>query len=151
MEILRNTGEVKDQLFALLLTRKLTEKKILELREELAKWQNRVELARSAGKESLQKQAESETDNIKAQLEILTSECAALKKEIEDVQHSAAGIAARERSVDPDLLEQELIMAAGYLPGDEEKAAMDRQFAEQEKNSFAQSALESLKAKLKRS
>jgi hypothetical protein len=39
-------------------------------------------------------------------------------------------------------------MAAGYLPGEEEKAKTERDFREIEKNSSADAALEALKAKM---
>ena len=57
-------------------------------------------------------------------------------------------LAARERSIDPDLLEQELLMAAGRLPGDEEKAQTEGRFRELEKNIAADTALEELKEKM---
>jgi hypothetical protein len=57
-------------------------------------------------------------------------------------------LAARQRSIDPDLLEQELLIAAGYLPGEEEKAQNDRLFSEMEKNAAADAALSELKVKM---
>ena len=55
-------------------------------------------------------------------------------------------LAARERNVDPDLLEQELLIAAGYNPWDEGVAGADRQFRDLEKEDGAEEALRALKA-----
>ena len=59
-------------------------------------------------------------------------------------------LAARERSIDPDLLEQELLMTLGNMPGDEEKVRAERQFREMEKAQSADAALDELKAKMNR-
>jgi hypothetical protein len=56
-----------------------------------------------------------------------------------------AGLAARERSIDPDLLEQELLIARGGTPGETPAPNLERRFAAAE----ADAALEALKAKLK--
>ena len=55
------------------------------------------------------------------------------------------GLAARERSVDPDLLEQELLMALGRSS---EEAAAEKAFQELEKEDSAEAALQVLKAKM---
>ncbi|MDR2257855.1 MAG: chromosome partitioning protein, partial [Treponema sp.] len=85
---------------------------------------------------------------IKEQQARLEGEAAELKGQIERMRKQLPLLAARERSVDPDLLEQELLMAAGYLPGDEEKAETERRFREIEKTSAADAALGELKEKM---
>ncbi|MDR1278847.1 MAG: chromosome partitioning protein [Treponema sp.] len=129
-------------------TLKLTEKKIRELDEDLARWNSRIDLARSQGKDDLAAEAEKEAGQIKERQAQLAGETADLKSRIEDMRKQIPLLAARERSVDPDLLEQELLMAAGRLPGDEEKARIERQFREIEKNRAADAALEELKGKM---
>jgi hypothetical protein len=58
------------------------------------------------------------------------------------------GLAARERSIDPDLLEQELLISAGHLPGDGEKVKNERILRELQKDNDAETALAKLKAKM---
>jgi chromosome segregation ATPase len=125
---------------------KLTEKKGEALDQELAKWNARIALARSKGAADLANAAEQEAEKIKVQQAALSAEIAELKAQIERMRKQLPGLAARTRSIDPDLLEQELIMAAGYLPGEEEKAGADRHFRDMEKD--ANAALEVLKAKM---
>jgi phage shock protein A len=127
---------------------RLTEKKREELKGELEKWRTRIELARSSGAEDLVPEAEKEAERIRTGEEAIASEIADLKKRIGYMRRQLPGLAARERSVDPDLLEQELLMAAGYLPGDEKKAGEDRRFKDLEKDAAAEEALEALKAKM---
>jgi phage shock protein A len=126
-------------------TLKLTEKKIRELDEDLAKWKSRIDLARSQGKDDLAAEAEQAAGQIRGQQVQLAEEAAELKEQIKKMREQIPALAARERSVDPDLLEQELLMAAGYLPGDEEKAETERRVRDIEKNSAADAALEKLK------
>jgi hypothetical protein len=57
-------------------------------------------------------------------------------------------LAARERSIDTDLLEQELLIANGRMPGDEEKARSERAFDKLETEAAAEAALAKLKAKM---
>ncbi|MDR2747288.1 MAG: chromosome partitioning protein [Treponema sp.] len=138
----------REYILGFITTLKLTEQKIRELDEDLAKWKTRIDLARSRGKEDLAAEAEQAAEQIKGQQAQLTGEAAELKGQIEEMRKQIPLLAARERSVDPDLLEQELLMAAGYLPGDEKKAETERLFRDIEKNSAAGSALEELKKKM---
>ncbi|MDR0586529.1 MAG: chromosome partitioning protein, partial [Treponema sp.] len=78
----------------------------------------------------------------------LNAENAELKAQAEQAIRSLPALAARERSVDPDLLLQELLVAAGHDPGSEEERGRDRAFAEMEKNAAAGAALAELKAKM---
>jgi phage shock protein A len=131
-------------------TLKLTEKKIRELDEDLIKWNSRIDLARFQGKNDLTVEAERAVGQIKEQQAQLAEEAAELKGQIERMRKQIPLLATRERSIDPDLLEQELLMAAGYLPGDEEKAESERRFRKIEKTSAADAALEELKEKMAR-
>jgi phage shock protein A len=147
LEDLRGMGaaDAKDYIFHYITTLKLAEKKHGELIGEHEKWLSRVNLARSGSKESLALAAQAEADKLQAQLGALAGEIADLKARIQRMRDQLPGLAARERSVDPDLLEQELLIALGGSPGDDGKADLDRQFEAAE----ADAALEALKARMK--
>jgi phage shock protein A len=138
----------REYMFNFITTLKLTERKIQELDEDLAKWNGRINLARSQGKDDLAAEAEQAAGSIKDRRTQLQEEAAELKGQIEAMRKQIPALAARERSIDPDLLEQELLMAAGYLPGDEEKAETERRFRDIEKTSAADAAFEELKEKM---
>jgi phage shock protein A len=141
-----SVAAAKEYIFGLIATLKLTEKDIHSLEEEAAKWKGRVELARSAGKNDLASEAEKEARKAGEKLAGLRDEEASLRDQIETIRKKLPGLAARERSVDPDLLEQELLMALGKTG---EEAETDRAFEKLEKESNADSALQALKEKLK--
>ena len=140
-----NAATAKDYILGLITTLKLTEKEIRSLMEEAAKWKNRVELAVSKGADELLGEAERELEGINARLKELWEEERSLKAEIKDMRRQLPGLAARERSIDPDLLEQQLLMALWHS---EEEAAADRAFRKLEKDSAVDSELEALKAKM---
>jgi phage shock protein A len=143
-----NAAEAREYILNFIAALKLTEKKLRELDGELIKWNSRIDLARSKEAAELATEAEKEAEKIKAQQAELIGEIGELKAQIGEMRKQLPGLAARERSIDPDLLEQELLMAAGYLPGDDEKAATDRSFRELEKQGAADAALEELKLRL---
>ncbi|MCA1949952.1 MAG: chromosome partitioning protein [Treponema sp.] len=140
--------DAKAYIVAHLATLKLTEKKRAELEAELEKWKSRVELARSKGAEDLAQEAEKAAERIRADLTAIQNEEAELKLQIESMRRQLPGLAARQRTVDPDLLEQELLIATGRLPGDEAAAETERNLAKLEKEAQAAAALAELKAKL---
>ena len=141
-----NTAEAKEYILGYITTLKLTQKEIHSLEEEAAKWKARIELARSRGADDLRAEAEKEAERINLKLAGLREEERGLKRDIEAMRRQLPGLAARERSIDPDLLEQELLMALGQT---EEEAGTERAFRKLEKESSANAALEALKAKLK--
>ena len=127
---------------------KLTEKQAQDLEIELRKWRSRVELAVSGGRPDLAAEAEKEIERITSRQRQLAEETGALRSRIAEMRRQLPLLAARARSIDPDLLEQELLMAAGLLPGEEAKAQMDRAFGDMEKEAAADAALSELKAKM---
>ncbi|HON13703.1 MAG TPA: chromosome partitioning protein [Treponema sp.] len=143
-----NIQDAKAYIAAHLASLKLTEKKRTELEAALAKWTNRVDLARSKDAEDLAREAEGAAERIRAELVKIQAEEAELRSQIEAMRRQLPSLAARERSVDPDLLEQELLMATGRLPGEEAAAETDRNLAKLEKESKAEAELAALKAKL---
>jgi phage shock protein A len=138
-------ADAKEYIFHYITTLKLTEKKHGELNGEYEKWIARVNLAKSRGAEDLAVAAQGEADKIQVERDAIEAEIAALKAQIQRMRGQLPGLAARERSIDPDLLEQELLMALGYTPGEENKPELERQF----KKAEADAAQEALKAKLK--
>ena len=141
-----SVAAAKEYIFGLIATLKLTEKDIHSLEEEAAKWKGRVELARSSGKNDLAFEAEKEAQRTEEKIAGLREEEMSLRNEIETIRKKLPGLAARERSVDPDLLEQELLMALGKTG---EEAETDRAFEKLEKDASADAALQALKEKLK--
>ena len=139
-------ADAKEYIHAFITTLKLTEKEIFTLGEEAAKWKNRAELARSKGMTELVAEAEREADKVNTKLLGLREEEKALNERIAAMRRQLPGLAARERSIDPDLLEQELLMALGKTG---EETGTEKAFRELEKNSAAESALEALKTKMR--
>jgi phage shock protein A len=143
-----DTNAAREYILHYITTLKLTEKQAAENDLELAKWQNRIDLALSKSAFDLAGEAKQEVQKYQDIQEKLNAGIAELKSQIETMRRQLPGIAARERTIDPDVLEQELLMARGYLPGEEQKAASDRAFQEIEKNTSAGAALSELKAKI---
>ena len=141
-----SAAAAKDYIFSLITTIKLTEKEIHSLEEDAAKWKSRVELARSSGKNDLALEAEKEADRIERKISDLCEEGKSLKNQIEEARRQLPGLAARERSIDADLLEQELLISLGQT---EEEAETERAFKKLEKEADADSALQALKDKMK--
>jgi len=141
-----NIQEAKEEIFALITTLKLTEKEIITLEEEVLKWEKRIELALSGGKDELALEAEKEAQRIKVKLAELWEEKHSYRNSIDALRRQLPGLAARERSIDPDVLEQELLMALGHT---EEEAETERVFRKLEEESTAEIALNELKAKMR--
>jgi len=142
-----NVNELKEEILALITTLKLTEKEIISLENEEAKWKGRVELARERGSFELLREAEAEMEKIVARLTILREEGRSFRDNIEALRRQLPFAAASERSIDPDVLEQELLMTLGKT---EEEIKTDKAFRELEKEKTAESALEALKAKMRK-
>jgi phage shock protein A len=137
----------KEYILSLIMALKLTEKEIRSLEEDAAKWKGRAGLARSRGKDDLASEAEKEAERAEKKIAGLREEENSLRGQIEAARRQLPALAARERSIDPDLLEQELLIAMGHT---EEEAESGRAFRKLEKDSYADSALEALKEKLKK-
>ena len=140
-----NATEAKEEILALITTIKLTEKKILALEEEEAKWTNRLNLARGQGEDDLASQAQKEAEKAHAELQGLREEINEYRNRIEEIRRQIPHLKARERSIDPDLLEQELLNALGQT---EEEAKSRRAFEKLEKENAADAELEALKQKM---
>jgi phage shock protein A len=136
----------KEYIFHFITTLKVTEKNRACLMAEQEKWRNREALARAKGAEDLAEEAHRETERIQAKIDTLSVEAAELRAQIETMRRQLPGLAARERSVDPDLLEQELNIALGKDLADDGPAdsGLDRRIEDLN----ADAALEALKAKM---
>jgi len=133
---------------SLLSTFKLTEKELEGLREEDAKWERRINLAREQGKDDLLRAAEEEREKINARRAGLEQEAQELRFQINNLKQQLSVLPARERSIDPDLLEQELLILTGRMPGEEKEAAQSRAYEKLEKEASAEAALDALKARM---
>jgi phage shock protein A len=135
-----NPAEAKEYIFHYITALKLSEKKRDELAGDRQKWLDRVGLARSRDAEDLARAAQGEADKLRTEMEALDGEIAELKAVIRRMREQLPGLAARERRIDPDLLEQELLMVLG----DGGDAELERRFEAVK----ADAALEALKATL---
>jgi hypothetical protein len=158
----------KEYAFSLITQIKLNEKLAAEYETEAGKWLKRAALARgcSGGKNAaggqaaeipaagtadaadgaLAAEAEARAADVRNKAAALKAENAELRAQAEQAIRSVPAMA--ERSVDPDLLLQELLAAAGHDPGSEAEREREREFAEMEKNAAADAALAELKAKM---
>jgi hypothetical protein len=114
-----SAAAAKEYVFQHITALKLTEKARDGCLADLDKWEKRAELARSRGAPDLAAEAEKEAGRVRAKAEGLLAEIADLGAKIEKMRRGLPALAARERTVDPDLLEQELLIALGKNPGDE--------------------------------
>jgi phage shock protein A len=130
-------------------TLKLTEKEIERVTGEEALWERRMKTAQSYGRDDLYAEAQKEYERQKTKKGELETEAQTLTTQIANLKDELRLLPAKERSIDPDLLEQELLILNGRMPGSEQEAARDRNFAELEKDAAAESALAALKAKMK--
>jgi phage shock protein A len=137
--------EAKEHILNFITTKKLNEKRLLTLKREQEKWENRVRLAQNSGADDLIAQAAAACQSIEGQIHSLEAENGELKTQIQSMIGQLPGLAARERSIDPDILEQELLLAAGFTPGE---PSTDQKFTALEQREAAESALQALKQKV---
>lgn len=142
------TADAKDYILQHLATLKLTDRRVAELDADLDKWKSRLALAQEKGLEDLAAAARKELDARRAERDRIAAEAEDLRGQIERMRRQLPTLGSRERSVDPDLLEQELLMAAGALPGDDDKVQVERDLRKLEKTQAAESDLAALKTKL---
>jgi phage shock protein A len=143
-----NPSNAKEYIVGFISTKKLIEKQLDDLENDIKKWETRVALAKNNNMQELAIEAEKEVEQKNGKKQQLTQELNELKDKINDMMKQLPLLAAKERSIDPDLLEQELLMATGYLPGEEKQAETDRMFNEIEKEANVDAALSELKAKI---
>jgi phage shock protein A len=144
-----NAADAREYIFRYITTLKLTEKSRSEVKAELDKWKGRVELAQNKGAADLAEAAQKEAEALEAKLAVLEAEEAELRAQIETMYRQLPGLAARERSIDPDLLEQELKIVLGETPGEEnDSKTTRRRIDELSADMSADAALAALKTKM---
>ena len=143
-----DSAGAKEYILGMLSTLKLTQKEIDQLKEDEAKWERRAALALEQGKPDLEQEAAKERDKILNRRISLENEADELTANIDKLKAELRILPARERSIDPDLLEQELLILAGRMPGEEKEAARDRAFEKLEKEASADAELEALKNRM---
>ncbi len=141
-------NQAKDFLISHVAALKLSENALAEVEAELEKWRKRSRLALDAGQSELIAAAEREVITLSVKRDKLAQETEELRATVNELRRKLPGVAARQRSVDPDLLEQEILMAAGHLPGDEDVVKTNNDLATLERAANAESALAALKAKM---
>jgi phage shock protein A len=135
----------KEYIFRNITALKLMEKEQTELKAAFDKWKGREELARGKNAPDLAEEAGREAGNVQAKLEALEGETAELRTQVENMRRQLPGLAARERSIDPDLLEQELKIALGETPGEENS---EKKVKQEIDALNTEAALDALKAKM---
>jgi phage shock protein A len=149
-----DTAAAKEYILGFISTLKLTEKELERLHEEDAKWERRVNLSREQGRDDLLQSAEAEREKIRNRKTELKREADELRIKIDKLKSELRILPAKERAesklsgIDPDLLEQELLILTGRMPGEEKEARQDRDFEKLEKESSAEAALDALKARM---
>jgi hypothetical protein len=150
-----SAADAQEYIFHQVTTLKLTEKAREEVAAAYQKWQARGELARktasggqSAGDQDaagLAEVAEQEAARWRERRDSLDAEIIELTERVASLKRQLPGVAARERSVDPDLLEQELRLTRGEDPGSgPSPASVERRFEAMNANA----ALNELKLKM---
>jgi hypothetical protein len=139
-----DAGARKAYILQLIAALKLMEKDCQYCQEAYTLWLKRVELAHNRGAGELEGEARGEARRLKTRLETLEGEAQELRERIGRLRRRLAGPAAWKRSVDPDLLEQDLAMLLGTLPGEGASYKTARKFEELETDR----ALEALKDRM---
>lgn len=96
---------------------KATEREILALGEELARWSRRLELASAKSAAELEAAARAKVDELTARKAGLEAERAELAAKVARIKERLPLAAASERSVDADLLLAQLQMETGEALG----------------------------------
>ena len=142
-----DTQAAKEYMLGVMSTLRLTEKALEDLKEEEAKWEGRKKLAFEQGKAELLAAAEKESEKAKEKRLLLEEEAVELRASLKGLKEEYLVLPSRERSIDPDLLEQELLILSGRMPG--EDLCMAKELEKLEKEAEAEAALKALKARMK--
>ncbi len=140
----------REYLFSLLTQIKLDAKDLAAREAELKTWQQRMALAQNAGDVQLEAQVQEKIDALQQKIQVLREQAINLKKEAEQLRRDVPLAQASERSVDTDLLEQEILMSAGHSPDSDalEKIQLDKKLEELERAARIDADLQALKETL---
>ena len=137
----------KEYILAHITQLKLNEKQACELEAEAAVWRERAALALSRADAALAAEAEEQAGALLNKASGLRLESGELKASVDQMKRRLPSIATGARTVDPDLLLEELLIAAGREPGG---AELEKKFAALEQEAAAGAALDELKARMGR-
>ncbi len=127
---------------------KKTEQALAAAREEESLWKRRVALALEKGMAELVAPAEAKAAESSAKTAALEAERADLAAKVVRMKEQLPLLKMGARSIDTDLLLSELTIAAGGVPGEEEKYSAASKLDRELGNAGADAALEELKRKL---
>jgi chromosome segregation ATPase len=134
-------------LFAYTTDIKRHDKDIEALNKDIALWSSRVSLAEGRGLAELAAGARTQLAQLETKRGEIQASRAELERDASRIKEALPGIKAKERSVDPDMLQAELSMMTGELL-DPEKARLDRELDALSKAGSAADPLEALKRKM---
>ena len=127
---------------------KKTDQALAAAREEESLWRRRAALALEKGMAELAAQAEAKIPEASAKIAVLEAERAELASVVARMKEQLPLLKMGTKSVDPDLLLSELTIAAGGMPGDEDRAAETARLDRELGATGADAALEELKRKM---
>lgn len=123
--------EAKRYILAHITDSNLLKKRIEEMKADLDSWKARASLAASKGIADLAAAAEAQAARVAETLAPLLAEAEGLKRDIETMKEQLPGLAARERSIDPDQLLANLQMASGEMD-DPDRPRLEKSFKDAE-------------------
>lgn len=105
---------------------KVHEKDLESLRKEAALWEARVGLARDKGLADLEAGASARLSQVNEKILSIETSRGELSRDLSRLKEALPGLKAKERSIDPDMLQAELSMMTGEAldPG---KASLDKE------------------------
>ncbi len=137
----------KGMMLAFATDAKRIEKEISALCGEEAQWASRVKLAQDRGLAELAQAAAARQTELAGKIQALGLERSSMLRDLELLRNYMPGIAAKERSVDPDRLLAEMQMVTGDLLHPE-AAAAEAEIKTLENRAGVEDALASLKRKM---
>ena len=126
---------------------KTHEKDIESSKRDLALWKSRVALAESKGLADLAEAAKKQVAMIEEKLSRIEASRAELAADMQRIKEALPSIKAKERSIDPDLLQAQLSMMTGEAL-DPDAAKLDKELSALDSAPKADSALDALKRKM---
>jgi phage shock protein A len=137
----------KEYILAHIIQIKLNEKETAAMEAEAATWQERAALAAGKGESGLAGEAETRAAALRDKAAAIRGETRTLQAVTERMLRRFPALNAGKRSVDPDLLLQELLIAAGRDPGSEAELALEQRLTRLSDDAAAEEALAALKKK----
>ncbi|HWP69348.1 MAG TPA: hypothetical protein VN437_08595 [Rectinemataceae bacterium] len=136
-------------LFAYTTDIKRHEKDMESLEKDIGLWNSRVSLAEGKGLTELAEAARAQLTQLKGKYAEIEASKTELSRDAQRIKESLSGIKAKERSIDPDLLQAELSMVTGEAL-DPDKAKLEKELAALEGAGSGASPTEDALSALKR-